>query len=459
MTNTPEIAGPVSKERRRKSLPGGLSDVHNIESELVQRNREIAHVRDQLGQREAETTTWKKRHGEEVGKVTDLEGERSKLRVQVREREEDISKLRVQVRELCNRLEEGYEKHKALNTRAEQAEAKLLRQEADSKAHLEAERKSALKHAEDLAGQLASERSARLASEARLESLFVQQQTKQHRQWQGPQPRPQQRRESLPELRLELVSAAHSRKEYQEQRVAREKVSTAASSQTCQSPAAACTLTLAASDSSLLGILEGVEGLDMVRTGDGHDAVANAGGSASEKPRTDPGKDAVAHCSRNASPALPAAAAPPQATSASSLATRPAAAQIAARRPFGRPAAVAGTAAQPSQPQQPPSDEAELRVQLRLLQVEVGTLRQRLAEGLAMAAEDSLGYRNRSMEARAREGLMAAQLEESRRARSVELTALVKRMSQSGASGASAVTAVRPPMPPPVPLGGAAGGA
>jgi len=356
------------KRHLRTGSPGCLGDVHNIESELVQRNREIAQVRDKLGQREVETTTWKSRHGDLVGKLTDLEADRAKLRVQVRE--------------LCNHLESSLQQQRALLARAEKAEAGLLKQGAEAKAQLEAERTSASKHAADLAAQLANERSARLAADARVESLCVQQQTQQQqqrRQQRSPQCRPKQRRESLSELRGELVSASPEKNECQEQRVA-----------TAERETTAC--------KDLVELAANV-----VRTGDGQGAVANVDGGG----------------------AIAAAAAVPQR-----------------------------------------HDNPELRVQLRLLQVEVKTLRSRLSEGLAMAAEDALVCRNQGREiatgALAREALMAAQLEETRRARSVELKALVKRMSKKEVSTVNVGTSMRVrPSVTPLPLvhGSSTGGA
>eukprot|EP00419_Tripos_fusus_P051966 CAMPEP_0172829140 /NCGR_PEP_ID=MMETSP1075-20121228/21324_1 /TAXON_ID=2916 /ORGANISM="Ceratium fusus, Strain PA161109" /LENGTH=442 /DNA_ID=CAMNT_0013671231 /DNA_START=51 /DNA_END=1380 /DNA_ORIENTATION=+ len=393
-----------ARSRRRTSPPGGLSEVPSIESELVQRNREIAHMRDQLGQRQVETTTWQDRHGFLVGKFTDLEGE--------------AAKLKVQVRELCSRLQESQEKQLAFRTRAEKAEAELRKQEAEANAQLEAERTSASKHAANLESRLASERSARLAAETKLESLLVHQQTKQHIQQQG-QFQPKQRRQSLPELRLELVSAAPGQKENQEQGVAaaeRETTASKAFGQIREVPAPACWLTLAASDPSLLGLLEHVEA---VCTSDGHNVVGNVRGGSGERAQTDLGMAAVAPCSKSAPQAVTAVAAALAAAPAALPALPPAPAQIVEGRRVGSSVSTTSTAVSATSTVQ--SEEAE---QLRLSKVEVKALEQRLAEGLAMAAEDAVGHRNQGLEvasgALAREALIAAQLEETRRARSVE---------------------------------------
>lgn len=408
-----ETVSIPAKGRRHTGPPGCLGDMHNIESELVQRNREIAQVRDQLGQRGVENSTWKGRHGELVGKLTDLEAERSKLRNQVRE--------------LCNRLETNRDQERALRARAERAEAELLKQEAEVKVHLETletERTSAAKHAADLAGQIADERSARLAAEARLESLCAQ---------RNSPPRPKQRPESLPELRLELASVAPEQTEHQEQGVVSDERSEA-DGLTRQLPDAACWLTLAASDSALLALL----------------ATTIAGSSTGAAARLTKPLSAEGLL-ENAIEALDSVRASHRSANVG-----------------GGAAAVAGTAPLPL-------DEAELRVQLTRSQVEVETLRRR-TEGLAMAAEDALAYRNQGLEvatdALAREALMAAQLEETRRARSVELRALVKRMSKpevaqtndlrkQGSTANSATPArVRPAVSPlPLAHGCATGGA
>jgi len=445
MEKLQETVDFVAKGRRRTGPPGCLGDVHNIESELVQRNREIAQVRDQLGQREVETTRWKSRHGDLVGKLTDLEAERSKLRVHVRE--------------LCDRLEASLEQQRALHARVEVAEAELLKQEAEVKAQLEAERTFAAKHAADLEGQLAKERSARLAAEAKLEALCVQQRTKlqqqhlqqqqqqQHRQQRSPPSRSKQRRASLPELRLEFKSTVPEQNKHQEQGVEadeREMTTSEAVGQTRPLPAAACWLTLAASDPSLLGLLENAVGaLDAVRAGDGHEAMVNVGsaGGIGERAQTVLGRATIGHRSNGSPQAVTAATAAVAAAAPASLPATPAAlSQIVAGQRSCDATAVAGAAPKPL-------EEAELRVQLRLLQVEVETLHRLHSERLAMAAEDALAYRNQGLEvataALAREALMAAQLEETRRARSVELRALIKRMSKNEDSTANLGKALR----------------
>jgi len=461
MEKLQETVDFVAKGRRRTGPPGCLGDVHNIESELVQRNREIAQVRDQLGQREVETTRWKSRHGDLVGKLTDLEAERSKLRVHVRE--------------LCDRLEASLEQQRALHARVEVAEAELLKQEAEVKAQLEAERTFAAKHAADLEGQLAKERSARLAAEAKLEALCVQQRTKlqqqhlqqqqqqQHRQQRSPPSRSKQRRASLPELRLEFKSTVPEHNKHQEQGVEadeREMTTSEAVGQTRPLPAAACWLTLAASDPSLLGLLENaVEASDAVRAGDGHEAVVNVGsaGGIGERAQT-VGMAAMGQRS-NGSPQAMTAATAAAAAAASLPATPAAVSQIVVGQQGCDATAVAGAAPKPL-------EEAELRVQLRLLQMEVETLQRLQSEMLAMAAEDTLAYRSQGLEvatgALAREALMAAQLEETRRARSVELRALIMRMSKHDGSTANVGKSLRARssvVPRPLVHGCATGGA
>mmetsp|Transcript_76301 Transcript_76301/g.120140 ORF Transcript_76301/g.120140 Transcript_76301/m.120140 type:complete len:483 (+) Transcript_76301:24-1472(+) len=62
----------------------GLGHMQSIEAELVQRNREIAKVRDSLHQRESEIQIWKERHSELVGRLADVDGELTKARAQYR---------------------------------------------------------------------------------------------------------------------------------------------------------------------------------------------------------------------------------------------------------------------------------------------------------------------------------------------------------------------------------------
>jgi len=58
----------------------GLGDLQSLELELVRRNREIAQVRDAVRRREIENEDWKSRNGELLSRLAELDGELTKAR-------------------------------------------------------------------------------------------------------------------------------------------------------------------------------------------------------------------------------------------------------------------------------------------------------------------------------------------------------------------------------------------
>lgn len=67
---------------------GCLDGAQSMELELVRRNREIAQVRDLLRCREGQLQEWRSRHGELQSRLFELNSETAKLRSRVRDRDE-----------------------------------------------------------------------------------------------------------------------------------------------------------------------------------------------------------------------------------------------------------------------------------------------------------------------------------------------------------------------------------
>lgn len=117
-----------------------LGNRQSIESELVRRNREIAQVRDLLRQRELEIEDWKGRHSDLVGRYADVDGELTKTRARHRQSGASLAAPSAPLEAVANR---GHDSQKCAEPKASsssRSSSKLSEVEVKLRRELQEER-------------------------------------------------------------------------------------------------------------------------------------------------------------------------------------------------------------------------------------------------------------------------------------------------------------------------------